>query len=96
MQLLPLKITGFDEQSHKLLTLIEDSTKRGAALVKQILAFARGAKGKRVPLQVRHILSEVMQVARQTCPKNISLCSNISSANLWTVAADGINYIKYY
>jgi PAS domain S-box-containing protein len=88
VQLLPLKISGLDTQSHGLLTLIEDSTKRGAALVKQILAFARGAEGKRVPLQVRHVLSEVMQVVRQTFPKNISLCSDIPSANLWTVAAD--------
>lgn len=88
VQLLPLKIPDLDEQSHGLVTLIEDSTKRGAALVKQILAFARGAEGKRVPLQVRHILSEVIQVARQTFPKNIKLYSDISAANLWTVAAD--------
>lgn len=88
VQLLPLKITTLDEQSRGLLTLIEDSTKRGAALVKQILAFARGAEGKRVPLQVKHILAEVMQVARQTFPKNISLHCDTSSPNLWTVAAD--------
>lgn len=88
VQLLPMKIVNLDEQSRGLLTLIEDSTKRGAALVKQILAFARGAEGKRVPLQVKHILSEVMQVVRQTFPKNIKLCSDSSSANLWTVAAD--------
>ncbi len=88
VQLLPMKIVNLDEQSRGLLTLIEDSTKRGAALVKQILAFARGAEGKRVPLQVKHILSEVMQVARQTFPKNIKY-SDSSSANLWTVAADG-------
>lgn len=88
VQLLPLKITTLDEQSHGLLTLIEDSTKRGAGLVKQILAFARGAEGKRVPLQVKHIVAEVMQVARQTFPKNISLHCDTSSPNLWTVAAD--------
>lgn len=88
VQLLPLKIPDLDEQSRGLLTLIEDSTKRGAALVRQILSFARGAEGKRVPLQVRHILSEIVQVARQTFPKNIKLCCDISSANLWTVAAD--------
>ncbi len=88
VQLLPMKLSGIDEQSHGLLTLIEDSTKRGAALVRQILAFARGAEGKRVPIQVKHILAEVMQVARQTFPKNISLSCDIASANLWTVAAD--------
>ncbi len=54
VQLLLLKITGLDEQTRGLLKPIEDSTKRGAGLVKQILAFARGV-GKRVPLQVKHI-----------------------------------------
>lgn len=63
VQLLPLKITGLDEQTRGLLKLIEDSTKRGAGLVKQILAFARGAEGKRAPLQVKHIVAEVMQVS---------------------------------
>ncbi|WP_009632725.1 hybrid sensor histidine kinase/response regulator [Synechocystis sp. PCC 7509] len=88
VQLLPLKIKGLDDQTRGLLTLIEDSTKRGAGLVKQILAFARGAEAKRVPLQAKHILAEVIQVARQTFPKNIKLCSDSSSPNLWTVAAD--------
>jgi PAS domain S-box-containing protein len=88
VQLLPMKLSGIDEQSHGLLKLIEDSTKRGAALVRQILAFARGAEGKQVPVQVKYILAEVMQVARQTFPKNISLSCDIASANPWTVAAD--------
>ena len=88
VQLLPMKITKLDEQTRGLLQLIEDSTKRGAGLVKQILSFARGAEGKRVPLQVEHIVAEVTQVVHQTFPKNISLNWDRSSVNLWTVAAD--------
>ncbi len=88
VQLLPLKIRGLDDQTRGLLRLIEDSTKRGAGLVKQILAFARGAESKRVPLQAKHILAEVIQVVRQTFPKNIKLCSDSASAKLWTIAAD--------
>lgn len=88
VQLLPIKITKLDEQTRGLLQLIEDSTKRGAGLVKQILSFARGAEGKRVPLQVEHIVAEVTQVVHQTFPKNISLNCDKSSVNLWTVAAD--------
>lgn len=87
-QLLPLKLPNLDQQSQHMLKLIEDSTKRGADLVKQILAFARGVEGKRVPLQVRHLLSEVMQVARQTFPKAIEIHRNIPAADLWTVSAD--------
>jgi PAS domain S-box-containing protein len=87
-QLLPLKFSNLDEQSQQLLKLVEDSAKRGANLVKQILAFARGVEGKRVPLQVRHLLSEVVQVARQTFPKAIELYTDIPTTDLWTVSAD--------
>jgi signal transduction histidine kinase len=87
-QLIPLKLPNLDPQNLELLRLIEESTKRGADLVKQILAFARGAEGKRVPLQVRHLLSEVLKVVRQTFPKAITITTNIPSINLWTVSAD--------
>jgi PAS domain S-box-containing protein len=86
-QLLPLKVT-LNEQDRHLLKLIEDSAKRGADLVKQILAFARGVEGKRVPLQVEHILSEVVQVARETFPKAIEIRADFPAANLWKVSAD--------
>lgn len=86
-QLLSLKLP-LNEQDRHLVQLIEDSAKRGADLVKQILAFARGVEGERVPLQVRHILSEVMHVARQTFPKTIEIHADFPTANLWTVAAD--------
>jgi PAS domain S-box-containing protein len=86
-QLLSLKLP-LDEQNQRLLKLIEGSAKRGADLVKQILAFARGVEGKRAPLQVRHILSEVVQVACQTFPKTIEIHADFPTTNLWTVAAD--------
>ncbi len=87
-QLLPLKFSNMDEQGQGLLKLIEDSTKRGADLIRQILAFARGADGKRMSLQVRHVLWEVVQVAQQTFPKNIEIETNISAQDLWAVSAD--------
>jgi two-component system, cell cycle sensor histidine kinase and response regulator CckA len=88
-QLLSLRQSQLDEQSQPLPKLIEDSARRGAELVKQILAFARGIEGKRLPLQVRHLLAEVMQVIRQTFPKTIELESNVPNTDLWTVFADG-------
>jgi two-component system, cell cycle sensor histidine kinase and response regulator CckA len=87
-QLLPLKLPDLDEQNLRILKLIEDSTKRGADLIKQILAFARGVEGKRIPLQVKHVLLEVVQVVRQTFPKNIELDTNISTKHSWAVSAD--------
>jgi PAS domain S-box-containing protein len=87
-QLLPMKLPDLDARSLRMLKLVEDSAKRGADLVKQILAFARGGDGKRIPLQVKHLLSEVVQVIRQTFPKAIELCADIPGKDLWTVSAD--------
>uniref|UniRef100_B8HJX9 histidine kinase n=1 Tax=Cyanothece sp. (strain PCC 7425 / ATCC 29141) TaxID=395961 RepID=B8HJX9_CYAP4 len=77
-----------DEYAQELLKLIESSARRGGDLVKQILAFARGVEGKLVPLQVKHLLAEMAQVARQTFPKSISIRLNLATADLYLVAAD--------
>ncbi len=86
-QLLPLKLVGLEERDRYLLQLIEDSAKRGADLVKQILAFARGVEGKRISLQVGHLLAETAQVARQTFPKEIVIQTDIPS-DIALVVAD--------
>lgn len=87
-QLLPLKLSNLDERTVQLLKMLEDSSKRGAKLIEQILSFARGAEGRRVSLQVRHLLKEVVQVARQTFPKSIEICLQLETTELWTVFAD--------
>lgn len=71
-QLLPLKLPQLDSGTKDLLAVIEDSAHRGAALVKQILAFARGVEGDRAPVPVSHLLAEVMQIVQQTLPKTIT------------------------
>ncbi len=87
-QMMSVKSDYAEDQRQHFLQIIEDSAKRGAGLVKQILAFAQGVEGERLPLQVRHLLSEMVQVARQTFPKTIEIDTNIPAADLWPVAAD--------
>ncbi|MGF1480745.1 MAG: response regulator [Cyanophyceae cyanobacterium] len=87
-QLLPLKLTNLDHQSQELLNILESSARRGAALVKQILSFAREDEGKKHCVQVRHLLSEVGQIAQQTFPKSIEVVQEIATKELWTVWAD--------
>jgi two-component system, cell cycle sensor histidine kinase and response regulator CckA len=65
-----------------------ESSKRGSGLVKQILTFARGLDGERTVLQVRHILAEIISVARQTFPKSIAIHVNQASEDLWMVNVD--------
>jgi signal transduction histidine kinase len=87
VQLLPLKFPNLDERSQQLLKLLEASALRGADLVKQILSFGRGMEGNRTNVQVRHLLSDIAQVAQRTFPKSIETQTNISP-NLWIVFAD--------
>lgn len=87
-QLLPLKLPHLDEKNQNLLKIVEDNVKRGADLVKQIMVFARGGEGKRVPLQISPLLSEIVQMARHTFPKDIDIQANPPTVNLWTVFAD--------
>ena len=87
-QLLPLKLPNIDRRTQELLESLEDSAKRGANMVKQILTFARGAEGKRISLQVEHILFEVAKIARQTFPKSIEICTDIPARTLSMVRAE--------
>ncbi|MFB2976085.1 PAS domain S-box protein [Microseira sp. BLCC-F43] len=77
-----------DAQSQKLFGLIETNAKRGADLVKQVLSFARGVEGKRVPLQLGHLLLEIEQIIKRTFSKSIEFHTNIPTRELWTVSAD--------
>ncbi|BAZ39616.1 multi-sensor hybrid histidine kinase [Calothrix sp. NIES-4101] len=87
-QLLKLKLPNLNEQNLRLLKILEDSSKRGAELVKQILSFARGVEGKHVPLQLTHLLKEVEQVVNSTFPKSIKIHLHIPTPNLCLVLAD--------
>jgi PAS domain S-box-containing protein len=87
-QLLPLRLPNIDDHSQSLLRMLEESAKRGTNLVQQILSFARGSDGTRNSLQIRHTLSEVVRVARQTFPKSIDISLNLATADLWMISAD--------
>jgi two-component system cell cycle sensor histidine kinase/response regulator CckA len=51
--------------------------KRGAELIKQILAFSRQNKHERVPVKVPKILKEVLKLSRSTIPANIEISTDI-------------------
>lgn len=86
-QLLQLKFPNVDEQNQHLLDIIETNTKRGAALVKQVLQFARGVEGKRAIVQVKHLIYEVKQIVEKTFPKSIKLRVDVEP-ELWLVSGD--------
>jgi hypothetical protein len=76
-----------DEQSKRLLPILVTNAKRGAALVKQVLSFARGLESKCTTLQVKHLISEIKQIVQETFPKSIEIYTNIRQ-DLGTVSGD--------
>ncbi len=76
-----------DERSQKLLNMLEDSSQRGADLVKQVLSFGRGLESQRIAIQISHLVSEVEKVIRETFPKNINPVISIKK-DIWSVLAD--------
>ncbi|ARV57376.1 hybrid sensor histidine kinase/response regulator [Nostocales cyanobacterium HT-58-2] len=87
-QLLPLKFPDVYKQDKHLLEILENSTKRGADLVKQVLSFARGVEGKRMTLQPKHLIREVVKIVKETFPKSIEVYTDIPQ-DLWMVSGDG-------
>src|SRR5215469_5069102 len=62
-----------DGQSQALLGMLQTNVERGSDMVRQVLSFARGVEGERIPIQPRHLLKEVVKVMRDTLPKNITV-----------------------
>ena len=76
-----------DERSRRLLQILITNAKRGATLVKQVLSFTRGIEGDRTILQLKHLITEIKQIIRETFPKSIEVSTQIPQ-NLWTVYGD--------
>ncbi len=85
VQILQLRMK--DKKSLHILETIEKNVKRGAEMVKQILAFARGVEGERIPLQLDHLLHEVQSILHETFPKSIEIEMDVAPC-LWTVSGD--------
>ncbi len=62
-----------DPDDRETVRTIEDSAKRGADMVRRLLAFARGAEGERVAIQPAALFEELERIIRSTFPKNIEL-----------------------
>ncbi len=76
-----------DEQSQRMLSMLEATAKRGAGMVKQLLTFARGVDGERILLQPRHLIKEINKIITETFPKTIKFKSKIGDG-LWTIKGD--------
>ncbi len=92
--LVPILMTGpllrqHLSDPHDLHTLdnLEKSAGRGAALVRQILSFARGVAGEPQVIQLRHLAQDIVSLITETFPKSIALETDLP-ADLWTIKAN--------
>lgn len=88
--LMTMELLAMDEQDPERLEMMADiktSTQRGAELIKQVLSFARGLEGQRVPVNLVRIAWEAQKILRETFPKSINFILH-DSPGLWTVDGD--------
>jgi PAS domain S-box-containing protein len=82
-----LRETVSDSESREMLDTTLACAKRGADIIRQLLTFARGQPGVRVPLPMRHLLREMSEIIRETFPRNINLAVTVCEG-LWSVLGD--------
>jgi PAS domain S-box-containing protein len=85
---LPLLRNPLDpEERERIIESLEQSVRRGANIVQQVLTFARGVEVQRTSVQLRHLIREVARIAEETFPRDIEIRTSLPR-DLWTVAGD--------
>jgi nitrogen-specific signal transduction histidine kinase/ActR/RegA family two-component response regulator len=72
-----LKAKQTESDALSLLDTISTCTKRAADMVRQVLSYARGVEGRRVEVQLRHLVREMEKIIKETFPRNISIAVHL-------------------
>jgi len=76
---LDLLKVGLPEASGDLLATVETCAQRAASMVKQVLTFARGVEGERLPLEPKYLIREIEKIVAGTFPRQIKLETRIAA-----------------
>ncbi|MFI5357837.1 MAG: PAS domain-containing protein, partial [Opitutales bacterium] len=76
-----------DPQDRSLTTMIQGAAERGAAIVRQLLTFSRGAEGDRTNVNLGTLINEISHIVRETFPRSITVKCDVPS-DLWHIKAD--------
>ena len=82
-----MKLVGLTPELTMIADNIEVSARRGAAVIKQVLTFARGVDGEKTRVKLADLVEETVRLARETFPRNIRIESRVP-AELWSVRGD--------
>ncbi len=76
-----------DPDGSTLLDSIQTSCQRGADLVRQVLSFARGVEGQRLPIRLKDLIDELKGIIGETFPRDITITLLVSD-DLWPITGD--------
>lgn len=85
LDLLQIKFT--DRESKEIIDVLSESARRGADMVRQVLSFARGLAGRRIEVQIAHLVRDIRKIAEETFLKQIEIRIG-TPEDLWTVLGD--------
>ncbi|MCC6623250.1 MAG: response regulator [Deltaproteobacteria bacterium] len=77
-----------DAERRRDLETIRTCAERGADMIKQLLAFARGQDGDKVPLDLAAVAADVERLVRETFPRSIATRFDVAPVR-WRVLGDG-------
>ena len=86
-----LAARAMSPEDRRLIEKTKASASHGAALVQQLLAFARGADARRTRLNPATALADLQPLIRQSLPPNIQLRMD-TSAGAWPIQADSTQF----
>jgi CheY-like chemotaxis protein len=75
------------DDREQLLDMIAGSANRGAAMVKHILSFARGAKNHGHNIPLAQLIKEMVKIIQDTFPKSILISTKVAK-ELWNTTGD--------
>ena len=79
-----LRRDATDDNSRRILSLMEAGTRRAADMVRQVLLFARGREGEFERLDARPLVREMAKLVWDTFPQGISVSAHVAD-DLWSV-----------
>lgn len=74
-------------QDSSLIKTLKTCAQRGSDLVRQVLTFARGTEGRRIPVNLSDICHDLQLIISETFPKRLRFQSDIPD-NLWPLLGD--------
>ena len=76
-----------DAEAQDILSLLENSARRGTGMIKQVLTFAKGLKADRIAVHIAELIKEIVKIGRETFPRSIQIKTAVA-ADLWPVVGD--------